>query len=140
MSSNVQLLQEFEDKMVAGDTDYVLTLLDDDIVVHECDHVPYPGNHVGKDGFMKLAEAFHATWEITSELGLEILPAGDDRVLTLVKFDAIAKATGTPITLRIAEVYTIKDGKLADIDVFYKDAYEVTEATGNKVILQGAAA
>jgi uncharacterized protein len=140
MSSNTELLQEFEDRMVAGDTDYVLTLLDDDIVVHECDHVPYPGEHRGKDGFMKLAEAFHATWEITSELGLEILPAGDDKVLTRVQFDAIGKATGKPITLRIAELYTIKDGKLADIDVFYKDSAWVTEVTGGKVILQGATA
>jgi uncharacterized protein len=140
MPSNTELLQEFEDRMVAGDTDYVLTLLDDDIVVHECDHVPYPGDHRGKDGFMKLAEAFHATWEITSELGLEIFPAGDEHVLTRVRFDAIGKATGKSMTVRIAELYRIKDGKLADIDVFYKDAVEVTAVTGDKVILQGAAA
>lgn len=140
MSANTDLLRSFEDRFVAGDLDYVLSIIDDDIVVHECEHVPYPGDHHGKDGFMKLAEAFNACWDIQTELDLEILPAGDDKVLVLVKFDAIAKQTGKPITIRIAEIYTIKDGKLADILVYYWDTAAITEVTDGAIVLQGTAA
>jgi uncharacterized protein len=140
MSANTDLLRSFEDRFVAGDLDYVLSILDDDIVVHECEHVPYPGDHRGKDGFMKLAEAFNACWDLQTELDLEILPAGDDKVLVLVKFDAIAKQTGKPIAMRIAEIYTIKDGKLADIIVHYWDTAAMAEVTGGAVVLQGTPA
>lgn len=140
MSANTDLLRSFEDRFVAGDLDYVLSILDDDIVIHECEHVPYPGDHHGKDGFLKLAEAFNACWDIQTELDLEILPAGDEKVLVLVKFDAIAKQTGKPIAMRIAELYTIKDGKLADIVVHYWDTAAMAEVTEGAVLLQGTAA
>ncbi len=140
MSANTELLQSFEDEFVAGNIDYVLSILDDDIVVHECDHVPYPGDHRGKDGFLKLAEAFNECWDIQSDLSLDIMPAGDDRVLVMVRFDAIAKHTGKPIELRIAELYTIKQGKLADIVVHYWDTAAMAEATGGVVVLRGETA
>ena len=136
-NANAELLRSFEDEFVAGNIEYVLSILDDDIVVHECDHVPYPGNHRGKDGFLKLAEAFNACWDIQSELDLEILPAGEEKVLVMVRFDAVAKQTGRPIELRIAELYTIKDGRLADIVVHYWDTAAIVEATDGALVLQG---
>jgi ketosteroid isomerase-like protein len=139
MSENTDLLQRFEDEFVAGNIDHVLSILDDDIVVHECSHVPYPGDHRGKDGFLRLAEAFNSCWDIQSDLDLEIMPAGEDRVLVMVRFDAIAKHTGHPIHLRIAELYTIRDGKLADIVVHYWDTAEIVEVTGGVVVLEGEA-
>ncbi len=136
-SANTDLLRSFEDRFVAGDIEYVLSILDDAIVVHECDHVPYPGDHSGKDGFLKLAEAFNAVWEIQGELDLDIMAAGDDRVLVMVRFDALARATGRPIELRIAELYTIREGKIADIVVHYWDTAAMLEATGGSVVLDG---
>lgn len=133
---NVDLVQSFEDHFVAGDIDYVLSVLTDDITVHECDNVPYPGDHRGKDAFLKLAEAFGATWDIQAPLDLEILPAGDDKVLVQVGIDVIAKATGTPLRLRIAEIYTIRDGKIAEMNVYYWDNVEMTEATNGAKALQ----
>lgn len=135
--ANVDLIQSFEDKFVAGDIDYVLSILTDDVTVHECANVPYPGDHRGKDAFMKLAQAFGEMWDIQAPLDLEILPAGDDKVLVQVGIDAIARPTGTPIRIRIAEVYTIRDGKIADIVVYYWDNVEMAKATNDAVILRG---
>jgi len=135
--ANVDLIQSFEDRFVAGDIDYVLSILTDDITVHECKNVPYPGNHVGKDEFLKLAEAFGATWDIQAPLDLEILPAGDEKVVVQVGIDAIAKATGKPIRLEIAEIYTIREGKIADIKAYYWDNVEMDELTGGARNLEG---
>lgn len=61
---NVEVIRRFEDSFAAGDIDGVLATLADDVVVHECDSVPYPGDHRGKDAFLGLLETFVATWEL----------------------------------------------------------------------------
>jgi uncharacterized protein len=127
---NVAVVEQFEHAFVRGDMDEVLSLLTDDIVVHEAPSLPYPGDHRGHDGFVKLADAFLAVWEIKTPLDLDIIDAGEDRVIVLVKFDVEARATGRPLTLRLAEIYTVRDGKIADLDVYYRDTAAILEATG----------
>jgi ketosteroid isomerase-like protein len=134
---NVELVRSFQDRFSKGDIEYVLSILTDDIVVHEAANLPYPGDHRGKEGMRKLAEAFGKVWERQRYLDLEILPAGPDRVLLLVLFEVIAKPTGIPVTLRIAEVYTIRDGKIADILVHYWDTAEMAAATNGIKVLEG---
>jgi ketosteroid isomerase-like protein len=136
-AANVALIQRFQDSFVAGDMDDVLSLLADDVVVHEAPSLPYPGDHRGKDGFLKLAATFLEVWEFSSPLDLEILPAGEDRVLALVRFDVRAKPTGTSLTLRTAEIYTIRDGKIADLIVHYWDTAAIVEATGGLRVPSG---
>lgn|SRR5690625_4506938 len=120
-NSNVALIQSFEDAFVAGDMDYILSILDDDITIYESDSVPYPGTFRGKEGFLEVARLMTSVWDITSELDLEIMPAGDDRVLVIVEFEARSHSTGNPVTIRIAEIYTVRDNKIAEIQVFYWD-------------------
>jgi ketosteroid isomerase-like protein len=127
--SNVEVVERFEHAFVRGDMAEVLSLLSTDIVVHEAASLPYPGDHHGHDGFLKLAAAFNGVWEIKSELDLTFLDAGDARVVVLVQFDVEARATGTPLTLRLAEVYTVRDGKIADLDIYYRDTAAIVEAT-----------
>jgi uncharacterized protein len=135
--ANIALVQQMEDSFVAGNMDYVLSVLADDIVVHEAPGVPYPGDHRGREGFLNLAQAFNECWDVQTELDLELLPAGDDRVLALIRFDVIAKTTGKSLTLRMAEVHTIRDGKIADILVHYWDTHAMTEATNGAKWLVG---
>jgi hypothetical protein len=127
-NSNVELVQSFEDAFVTGDMDYILSILDDDVTVHECDSVPYPGTFRGKDGFLEVGTQMASVWDITSDLDCDIVPAGHDRVLNLVAFDAIARATGKPIRIKIAEIFTVKDNKISDIQVYYWDTKAMADA------------
>lgn len=128
-AENVELIRRFEEAFASGDIDGVLATLADDVVVHECDSVPYPGDHRGHDGFLALIETFVATWELEGGLRVEeILPAGEERVLVLTRADVVAKATGRPLELRIAEIYTVRDGRIADIVVHYWDTHAMLEA------------
>jgi uncharacterized protein len=133
--ANVEVVKQFEHAFVRGDMDHVISLLAPDIVVHEAPSLPYPGDHRGIDGFLKLAEAFNRVWEIKSPLDLAFLDAGEDKVVVLVKFDAEARATGKPLTLRLVEVYTVQGGKIADLDVYYRDTAAIVEATGGVRVL-----
>jgi uncharacterized protein len=128
--TNVQVVERFEDAFVRGDMDEVLSLLAEDIVVHEAESLPYPGDHRSHDGFLRLADAFNRVWEIKSPLDLTFLDAGDTRVVVLVQFDVVARATGAPLRLQLAEVYTVIDGQIADLDVYYRDTAAIVAATG----------
>jgi uncharacterized protein len=133
--ANVEVVEQFEHAFVRGDMDHVISLLAPDIVVHEAPSLPYPGDHRGIDGFLKLAEAFNRVWELKSPLDLAFLDTGEDKVVVLVKFDAEARATGKPLTLRLVEVYTVQGGKIADLDVYYRDTVAIVEATGGVRVL-----
>jgi len=129
-AENVDVISRFEAAFANGDMEGVLACLTDDVIVHECDSVPYPGDHQGKDGFLGLLEAFMTTWDLEGGLQVdEILPAGDQRVLVRAHADVVAKATGKRLELRIAEIYTVRDGKIADIVVHYWDTHAMVEAT-----------
>jgi len=127
---NVEVVERFEHAFVRGDMEEVLSLLADDIVVHEAPSLPYPGDHRGHDGFLELADAFNRVWEIKSPLDLTFLDAGDTRVVVLVAFDVVARATGTPLVLRLAEIYSVREGRIADLDVYYRDTAAIVAATG----------
>src|SRR6266545_3652626 len=85
--ANVEVVQRFEDAFVRGDMDEVLSLVSPDIVVHEAPSLPYPGDHRGHEGFLKLTDAFNSVWEIVSYLDLTFFDADDTRVVVLVAYD-----------------------------------------------------
>jgi ketosteroid isomerase-like protein len=128
--ANVEVVERFEHAFVRGDMDEVITLLSTDIVVHEAPSLPYAGDHRGIEGFLRLAEAFNGVWAIKSPLDLTFLDAGEDKVVVLVKYEAEARATGAVLTLPHVEVYTVQDGKITDLDVYYRDTAAILEATG----------
>jgi ketosteroid isomerase-like protein len=133
--ANVEVVERFEDAFVRGDMDEVLSLLTADIVVHEAPSLPYPGDHRGHDGFLRLADAFNSVWEITGDLDLTFLDAGETHVVALVAFDVVTRPTGAPLRLQLVEVYTLRDGRIADLDVYYRDTAAIVEATGGARVL-----
>ena len=58
------------------------------------------------------------------------LDAGETTVVVLVRYDVIARATGNALTLDHVEIYTVRDGKITDLDVYYRDTAAIVEATG----------
>jgi hypothetical protein len=133
--ANVDVVRRFEDAFVRGDLDEVLSLLTEDVVVHEAASLPYAGEHRGHDGFLRLADAFNRVWEMTSELDLTFLDTGTDRVVVLVAYDVVARATGRPFRLDHVEIYTVRDGRIADLDIYYKDTAAMVAITGGATAL-----
>src|SRR3954452_16418119 len=84
--ANVEVVQRFEDAFVRGDMDEVLSLVSRDIVVREAPSLPYPGEHRGHDGFLRLTDAFNRVWEIVSDLDITFLDAGETRVVAIVAY------------------------------------------------------
>jgi uncharacterized protein len=131
--ANVRIMEQFFAATRTRDPAAIYPFLADDVVVHEPPALPYGGDHHGKAGVVTLLETIEA---IREQIGAElrVLDAGSDQVVALLKCQWIMRATGARITLRIGEVYTMRDGKVADIEVYFWDASEVErEAAGVNV-------
>lgn len=135
---NAELVRGFVSAFRDGQVDDALSALSEDVVVHEAPNTPYPGDHHGRAGFAALAKAYGQIWDVQQAHGPEIFPAGNDRALLLAHSDVLVKPTGQPLTFRVAEIYTIENGKIRDIRVHYWDTAEMAEATGGKKVLYGA--
>jgi ketosteroid isomerase-like protein len=127
-SDAMKVVERFEELFMEGDLQAVLEVVAEDIVTYEAPSLPYAGEHVGHDGWLHLAEAFNATWEPTGELHCEFLDCGHNVVAARVELDVVARATGKPVQLRIAEFHKVRDGKIQETTIYYWDTAAMLDA------------
>src|SRR4051794_24977298 len=111
-TSALSVLLEFTSRFQTEGAEGVLDLLTDDFVLHECDSVPYPGDHVGKQALVEFSRKFHEVWSFDS-IGFpdHRYLESENHVVMLGTAPVTARATGIKIDLRAVEVFTIRDGK-----------------------------
>jgi ketosteroid isomerase-like protein len=92
--------------------------------------MPYGGEHVGREGFVRVAKAMNETWEIPDGLEMSFHELEDDRVIQFVSWTGVSRHTGRSVPVRMVTVYTFRDGRIGEIDIYYWDTAEIVEATG----------
>jgi ketosteroid isomerase-like protein len=127
---NIQLLRDFAREVGAKNIDGLRRLMHDDVIVREAPSLPYGGDHRGPEGFVHVYETVQKLWEFTHEFDYTYYDAGPENVLLMVEVGAIARATGSPVPMRLAELFTVRDGRIAMIDVFYWDTAQMRDALG----------
>src|SRR5437868_624362 len=120
-SEAMQVVQRFEELFMEGNLDAVLPVVGEDIITYEAPSLPYGGEHVGHHGWLGLARAFTETWELTGKLDAEFLDCGNDVVAARVELDVVARSTGKPVRLKIAEFHRVRDGKIRETTIYYWD-------------------
>jgi ketosteroid isomerase-like protein len=111
-----------------GDPDPALDLLDPDVVLDFSGNVFNPRILKGQEGFRQLMAEVVEVWdEVTFEVE-ELIPT-DDRVVTLVIARARGRASGVTIEDRVAQLFTLRDGKITGVQA-YADRAEALEAAG----------
>ncbi len=128
--SPLEVVQTFEELFMKHRPHFedVLPVVHEDIVIHEAPSVPYAGEHRGHAGWLALARSFSDTWEPTAPIECRFDAVGEDEVVARVKLDVIARPTGKPITLRIAEFHRVRDGKICETTIYYWDTAAMVEA------------
>lgn len=116
---NLALARQLYDATGRGDWEAAAALLADDFVVIEADTLPYAGTYRGKNA---LRDLFVKVMGMLPAVGLEIhaMTAGDDHVVGLL---SIKLDDGEGI--RVAEVFRMRDGKVAEIVPYYFDTEQV---------------
>ena len=95
---------------------------DEAIVIHEATSLPYGGDWTGKPGLRALMERIASVANLSvSPTGVEVFDIGDGHVITRQAAVFSAPGTSETLTMPMVEVYKLVDGKIVDIDVFYKD-------------------
>ncbi len=110
--------------------DTVLDCLDPDVVIHIPASMPYGGDHVGHEGFLRMGEAMNETWHVPDGLDMSFVDIGNDQVVCFVSFLGRSRHTGQPVPMRMVERYRLVGGKIAEIELFYWDTAAIVEATG----------
>jgi ketosteroid isomerase-like protein len=97
-----------------GDVDAWLEYLADDIDYRAIEGAPDdPGPMHGKDAVRAYAQDWLEMFgEFRSE-PVELIDAGEDRVIAVTKISGRAKLSGVETDLTYAALYTIRDGKVA---------------------------
>jgi ketosteroid isomerase-like protein len=119
------VLRRYVDAIGAGDIKTILACLHPEFVLTEAASLPYPGDFVGRDGFVDLARKVDAHYR-TELLDSSVHDAGEFAVARL-RFRFTARRTGRSTEMPITELYWFTDGLMRRGDVFYQDTKAVLD-------------
>jgi ketosteroid isomerase-like protein len=135
VEDDVETVRAFTSGLRAGDMAGCRALLADDIVFCEAERLPFGGDHVGKDGFMRLMRTVGELFRV--KLDTPEIAGCDSFVAVRVIGTMTSRATGRGMPMNVVDCYRLRDGKIARVDVFYHDPQAVidlcreTTATGS---------
>jgi uncharacterized protein len=113
-------VERFMNAIVEERLDDARGVLHDEFVAYEAGGVPYSGEYHGPQGFFDLLAKMTEGMEFTPGPAPQCLLAGDSvAVRSRVMFTS--RASGKSVDMRLVEVYTVRDGLIVELDVYYKD-------------------
>jgi ketosteroid isomerase-like protein len=104
--------------------DDALSLLHDEFVVHAAGDVPYSGDYFGPSGFLALITKMSEALELSPSPDMQFL-ADSNKVVLHYRLTFTARASGESVEMSVAEVFTVRDGLIVELDVFYKNPLAV---------------
>jgi uncharacterized protein len=96
------------------------SLLHDEFVVHAAGGVPYSGDYHGPEGFFELLMKIYEVLELTPSPEMQYL-VDDEKVVLYYRLTFTARASGESVEMGVAEVLSVRDGLIVELDVFYKN-------------------
>lgn len=119
-TSDKDVVKAFVDAFARGDIDTALGYLAPDSLVDEADGLEFSGKYHGPDGFQKLLTTMGSRLEASVD-GCDYVVGDDGVVITKMALTFSSRATGRKLPTRVTELYTVKNGRIAHLDSFYKD-------------------
>jgi hypothetical protein len=117
--SAVATVRQFYDFCSAGDLEGATRLLHEDLAIHEPVALPYGGEYRCPAGFREIMGRITEQFE-PSVVSIKCLDSGNPVVVRLVgRFKS--RATGRSVDMDVVELHTVRDGRIVDLDVYYKD-------------------
>ncbi len=135
---NVETVKRFEKLMLAKEAgedtsdDYskVLELLTPDVVVRVCPSLPHGGEWIGHDGFVDMSNAIVGARTVTDVPDFTYLDAGGDLVVVIIAFTHEVHDNSEVAPIRMVEIFTLRDGRIASLDPYYEDTVPFAIASG----------
>jgi uncharacterized protein len=113
-------VSSFMQAIMAERLDDARSMLHDDLVVDETRGVPYGGEYHRPQGFFELLGKINADLELAPGQPVQFLLA-DDTVAIRYRLRFFARSSGASEEMRVVEIFTVRDGLITELDVYYKD-------------------
>ncbi len=127
-AQNIQIIQDFYERLQQRGHESAFGLLAPDFVLHQAESLPYAGVYRGVEGVKKFFSVFFQIWQTFHSDKIEYFSLDDERVLALSQVRATAK-TGHQIDMPMAQVFSVRNGRILEARPFYWDTAEVKRAT-----------
>ena len=116
---NVALMREAYERIgTQGFTAVAWELIDDDVVVRDRPEIPDPRTYHGHAGVL---EALASSDESFEQFGMDmedLIGVGDRHVVVVLRMHGRGRGSGVPVEERIAHLWTVRDGKAAEMQVY----------------------
>ena len=89
-----------------------------DVVLHQSPDLPWGGEYIGWDRYQKWALAMSAVFESVEVQDARFFEAGD-KVVVVCRLVTRTRSTGDVMDYLMAQVVTVRDGKITDFRPFY---------------------
>lgn len=128
MTSSTEDSRAIVEKMyasgIAGDIEGMLTLLAEDLVVHEPPFLPYGGDHYGHDGFLALISTIDSHLDM-SQVKVDRLIADGPWVVAMMRIPD--RTTGADVVL--SDELHVSDGIITELRIYFHDAQSLVSPT-----------
>ena len=95
-------------------------LLHEDFVVSSAGGLPFSGEYRGPRGFFDLMGKLNEVLDLTPG-PITLNPLGHDAVVASFRLTFTARSSGKYVEMDLVEIYTLRDGLIIKLDVYYKD-------------------
>jgi ketosteroid isomerase-like protein len=116
---DVEVVRRFTASLRNGDMPACLELLHPENVFAEADGLPFSGDYSGHDGFIRLLKDVGRLFEV--KLSEPMMNDAGDCVLVQLTGTFTSRVTGRSAEMPVVDLYRVRDGKVAHVDVYYKD-------------------
>jgi hypothetical protein len=117
---NKTIVAAFFTAAAANDQAAMAAILDPEVVVTEAESLPFGGRHVGFAAFQALVRRVFLLWRDT-RVDVERLIGDGQYVVVLATMHARSKADDAALSMPIAEVWRLENGRVKEIRPFYFD-------------------
>ena len=100
-------------------------------LVWDVSHLGWPDQQIytGVEGAMQFNAEWAAAWDDWELDAVDFLDAGGERVVVILNQRGRSKATGVPVDMHFAQVWTLRDGQGIRMEM-YANTDEALEAVG----------
>ena len=95
-------------------------LLHEDFVVSSAGGLPFSGQYRGPRGFFDLMGKMNEVLDLTPG-PITVNPLGQDAITASFRVTFTARSGGKHVEMDVVEIYTLRDGLIIKLDVYYKD-------------------
>lgn len=121
----LEAVRAFTERLGRGEIDACKELIHPDLVFSEAPSLPFGGDWVGPAGFADFLAAVSTHYRV--RIAEIVLEEAGDRVLARVSGTIESRATRRSVPLDALDLYEVRGGLIARVDVYYKDAAAVTD-------------